>query len=106
VRDSCLVFHDLGAERGLYPGTQPLYRVRLSVVAPDRSSKRRTEWVELEVPSLSLNGAEVREVSGHTNAERCPFLAIECQVNRGNGWSSAVTVYLSRHNGRMVAVDR
>lgn len=106
LRDGCLVFHDLGEERGLYPGTRPLYRARLSAVDQDRSSYGWTDWVELDAPSLSLNSTEAREVADDTNTERYPFLGIDCQVNRGSGWSSSVTIYVSRHSGRIVAVDR
>jgi hypothetical protein len=105
VRDSSLVFHDLGEERGLYPRTRPSYRARLSLVDRNRSSQRWTEWVKLEAPSLALNSAEVQMVSEHPNPERYPFLAVECQVNRGSGWSSSVAVYVSRQSGRVVAAD-
>lgn len=37
---------DIGRERGLYPGAEPVYRVRLSPVDGRKRSSERTSWVE------------------------------------------------------------
>jgi hypothetical protein len=98
-------FHDLGAERNLYPGATNRYRVRFGTAAPNRSVPRWTDWADLaktEVPLGSGSAAEAVKDKG----ERRPFLAMDVQASRGNGWSRSVRAYLSRASGAVIAVER
>jgi hypothetical protein len=106
VRDNALHFHDLGDERGIYPGTRPRYRVRCSAVDSSRSAKGWTAWSEFEGAKMLLESGAAQEASRDAARERYPFLALECQVNRGDKWSHSVKVYVSRLNNRVVALDR
>jgi hypothetical protein len=98
-------FHDLGEERGLYPGATPSYRYRSALVDAERDNSGWTDWVETprcEIPLESTPGL----VAGRPEPRSLPFLAVTCEVNRGTGWSAPVTVYFSRSRGTAVAVDR
>jgi hypothetical protein len=105
-RGDALMFHDLGVERGLYPGPKPSYRVRCAVVDADRNAARWTEWSDLQGTALPLaSGAAAEALRGASETAR-PFLAMEFQVKRDAGWSRSVHVYASRVSGRVVAVER
>jgi hypothetical protein len=98
-------FHDLGAERGLFPGPAR-YRARAAAARPDRAHGPWTPWsefAELEIPLPSL----VQDaVVGSTLVDAFPFLAIEIEVNRGSEWSSPLVIFVARASGRVVAVER
>jgi hypothetical protein len=99
-----LRFTDLGAARGFYDGATTRYRVRMASVRSDRSGTAWSPWVETattEVGISDLNGGE-----GNREARSHPFLAFECQLDRGSGWSSSVTAFVSRDSRRTVAVER
>lgn len=104
-------FRDLGEEYGVYPGTTARYRMRAAATNEDRGveKKTRSEWTDLDAPSVSLTSAAVTGALSAPAAER-PFLSLELQVDRGDGWSESVVVYLARETGRaigrIVAVDR
>ncbi len=100
-----LDFHDLGAERGIYPGKTARYRARVRPVDSRRGGGSWSEWVELDRPSVDLSGGALGEWT-RTSADTRPFLAVQTQVERGEGWSSSVTVYIARTGGRIVALDR
>lgn len=104
--DGLIEFHDLGAERGIYPGTSARYRARFSVVAADRSALRGSDWAEFTETVISLTGGAVLEMAALSDESCHPFYSVECQVDRGNGWSRSVRVYISRRSGRVVALDR
>jgi len=98
-------YSDLGAERGVYPGTTPRYRFRCAPVDANRSPDRWSSWQESAETFVPLDeGAAVDAQTAST--ERYPFLALECRVSRGKGWSEPVTAYVARASGRIVAVDR
>ncbi len=99
-------FHDLGAERGIYPGTRAGYRVRLAAARVDRSNGGWTDWFALEETVIPADGPEARSVLDDAGPSEYPFLAVECQVNRGRRWSSPVRVYLSRARRDIIALDR
>ncbi len=92
-------YTDLGAERGFFPGSGALYRYRLSAVDEQRESREWSLWQESSVTEVLLSG------SPPTDADH-PFLAMECQVNRGQGWGSSTIAYLATTSGIVVAVDR
>jgi hypothetical protein len=95
-----LRFHDLGAERGIYPGTRSRYRVRAALVDADRRGGGWTGWTITEVPEADLAGVR----PGAAGAR--PFLALEAEVDRGRGWSDPVRVYVAGTSGRVVGVER
>jgi hypothetical protein len=102
-----IVFEDLGAKYAVYPGTTPLYRVRCAVVDENRTAEKssRTDWEPLSHTSLPLNGGVAsRALAQADNDHR--FLAMEFQLNRGDGWGQTVTAYLAPNSGRIVAVAR
>ncbi len=94
-----LLYHDLGQERNLYPGTTARYRTRMSFVNENRGALDWSDWNE-------STRTEVAVPSSGDAAESHPFLAVECQVDRGSGWSSSVTAYVARGSGRVVAMKR
>ena len=101
-----LVFDDLGAERGIYPGTNPRYRVRVAAVDSGRDAADWSEWIESGRTELTLTSGPAAAVMSSASEQEFPFLAVECAVDRGEGWSGTVTAYAARAGGRVVAVDR
>jgi len=101
-----LQFHDLGEERGIYPGTTPSYRTRIAAVQADRGGAEWSGWTQVPKPAMDLSVAVTVEPIRSIPEEKKPFLAVEAQVNRGDGWSPPVTVYISRASGRIVALSR
>lgn len=99
-------FHDLGEERGIYPGTTPRYRARIAAVDAGRGGAEWSGWSDLSKPAVDLSAAVAVEPIRSTSEVKRPFLAVQTQVNRGAGWSSSVTVYISRASGRVVALSR
>jgi hypothetical protein len=96
-------FHDLGVERGIYPGQPARYRARVAAVTPEKQRTARSEWAETEEHVIDLRGfAALAEAS----TEEYPFIRVELQVNRGERWSSSVSVYVGRASGAVVAVER
>ncbi len=99
-----LRFRDLGVERGIYPADGTRYRARIAAVAADKRRAARTAWIERDAPQLDLASAGDAVTSAAEAAY--PFWAVELQVNRGEHWSSTVTVYVARASGRVVALER
>jgi len=98
-------FHDLGAERNLYPGTRPRYRYRSALADGEGHVSGWTTWNETDRPELALDATPgLGERTGE--GEHLPFLALACAVDRGQGWSSTVTVLFSRFRGEAVRVER
>ena len=104
--DGVVRFHDLGAERGIYPGSVARYRARVAASTAQRQRGRWTPWQEYAETAVDLAQASDREEIGSLPISGSAFLALEVQVNRGSNWSSAITVYVARRSGRVVAVDR
>jgi hypothetical protein len=103
IEASGLTFHDLGVERGYYPDKETLYRYRLAAVDEGRHPDGGwTEWKMASSTTIRLfdNPELPRDEGGH------PFLAVEVQLNRGEGWSASTTVFASYDSGRLVALDR
>ena len=104
-----LRFHDLGAERGLYPGTTPRYRVRITLADDERHRFHNGQrlspifesWREISTPEFAL--PEPGMVGGGFTND---CVACEVQVDRGSGWSGSVVAYVSRSTFRVVALDR
>lgn len=108
VRGDAVLFHDLGAERNLYPGATSRYRVRFATAAPNGSVSRWTDWADLtktEVP-LGSGPAALAVKGGDAGESSRPFLAMDVQTSRGNGWSRSVRAYVSRASGAVIAVER
>jgi hypothetical protein len=96
VRGALVEWHDLGAERGLYPGTAPRYRARSATVREDGGTGDWSAWTELDAAAHDLAGGGGSE----------PLRALECQVDRGRGWGSTVRVLVDLGRGRIAAVER
>jgi len=94
-----LGFRDLGVERGYSVASDTRYRVRLAAVDTERSADEWTDWEEITQPEVDLEDAPPSD-RGY------PFLAVEVQLNRGQGWSKSTTVYLAVASGHVVALDR
>jgi len=92
-------YTDLGVARGFLVGDGVLYRHRLAAVNAGREANQWTQWSESSTTEILLSGAP------KTNTDH-PFLAMQCQVNRGQGWSSSTTAYLATTFATVVAVDR
>jgi hypothetical protein len=97
--DPILRFHDLGAERGLYPGSTPRYRCRIANVDEDGERDDWSGW--MESPSPEFRPKEALEA-----IRTDPFVAFEVQVDRGDGWSSGIRAYASRSGHGIIAVER
>ena len=95
-------YRDLGDERNVFPGSVPVYRSRIAAVNNDRDHKGWSSWVESGKRRVELEGGAWRSVS----SSEYPFVAMEIQVNRGEGWSPRTTAYFSRATGRTVGVHR
>jgi len=95
--DGIVNYHDLGARRGIYPGT-PRYRYRYAGCGPDRHASGWSEWRETAMTQVEIRTARA--------AAAKPYLVVECQVDRGDGWSRSVSAYLAVASGRIIAIDR
>jgi hypothetical protein len=98
-------FHDLGAERGLYPGTTPRYRVRAATSDERRTLGRWSAWVEVDVPSAAV-APPLGDAVATPPGDAPRFLAVEAAVSRGFTWSRPIRVYVARASGRVVALER
>jgi hypothetical protein len=99
-------FHDLGAERGIYPGTHARYRARVAAVTAGERAAAWSEWMDLPATELELAAGPAAGALAQASVDQYPFLGIEVGVNRGNGWSSSMKVFLARGTGRIVKVER
>jgi len=99
VTDEGLRYTDLAVARGFFTGDGTRYRTRLAAVTAERETELWSPWLESFATEVSLGAAPVTD-SAH------PFQAIECQVNRGQGWSSSTFAFIASGSGRLVAVDR
>ncbi len=99
-------FHDLGVERGLCPGETSRYRFRSVFVTADRERLgfTSTSWT-VTSETATAPTVERRTAYSQSNKEYT-FQAFEWQVDRGEGWSRSVTVYVAPGSGRVVAVER
>jgi hypothetical protein len=102
---SVIRFHDLGEERGLFPGPAR-YRARAAATRSDRHQGSWTEWIEFAELEFELAGMTRDPAIQATSLDASPFLAIEVEVNRSSEWSSPITVFVARASGRVVAVER
>ena len=106
VEGTTLRFHDLGAERGIYPGTSPRYRARAAAVRADRRGAGWSGWTERSEPAVDLEALGAAAPVPSASRGASPFLAVEMRVSRGTDWSPSVTVYIARSSGRVVALER
>jgi len=98
-----LRFRDLGVERGIYPDMPARYRFRVAAVTPERRRATRTGWTETDERAVDLSGLAVLD---EAPLQSYPFVRAELQVDRGEGWSSSVVVYVARESGTVVALER
>ncbi len=94
-----LRFSDLAVEKGYADPAGRRYRYRLAAVDHERAGGQWTAWQETGDPLVPLAGAPAL-------TREHPFLAVECQLWRDGRWSPSTTVYRSRQNGLIVALDR
>jgi len=104
--DGEVTYRDLGHERGIYERTgllgTPRYRARVHAVDAQREAWRRTDWIESKTTLVSFDTPDVRDAS-MTNY---PFVHVEVQVDRGDGWSRSIHAWIARRSGRVVEVER
>jgi hypothetical protein len=98
-------YRDLGVERGIYPTSPLVYRSRVAAVDSDREAESWRDWVEGTDTLVNLATGSAQAALEEDTSER-PFLAVQCQVDRGDGFSGTITAYFSRVSGRLVAMDR
>jgi hypothetical protein len=106
-----VAFQDLAVARGFLPRAGTLYRYRLAAVDSERHPAGWIDWRETDSPFIPLpSGADAqwRDVYATLpgDPQEQPFLAMDCQVNRGDGWSPSTTVYRAYGSGDIVALDR
>ncbi len=107
VNDGGLLrYHDLGAERGIYPGRSSRYRVRAAASTPSRDGVQWTPWTESAETVVELERLSNSQEVAACAVSQYPFLAMELQLNRGSGWSATTTAYVARASGRVVALER
>jgi hypothetical protein len=92
-------YTDLAVARGFFPGDGVRYQYRLCSVDSNRQVEKWGSWTETDQTEIPLAGAPA-------TTPEFPFLVLECQVDRGQGWSSSIKAYLAPASGRIVAVDR
>lgn len=97
--------HDLGAERNIYPGPTPRYRVRLARVNAERREGLASEWFDRDRCEFDLDPALYLVYLHGLSDDPAAWLKLEFQVNRGSGWSRSVAAYLDGFS-KIVAVDR
>jgi len=110
LTDEGIDFHDLAAERGFSSAEVTEYRYRLAAVDSDRVNNRAdgwTTWRKTPASVVPLFGAAGRLAAEIPKGDvDHPFLAVEIQVDRGDGWSGSTVVYGAYASGRLVALDR
>jgi hypothetical protein len=102
-------FHDLAVERGYAVTDQPSYRYRMTPVNSERKAMGEgwTSWTETpETVVLLFDETERLSADIPRGDAEHLFLAVEVQVDYGNGWSSSTTIYGAYATGRLVALDR
>jgi hypothetical protein len=93
-----LIWQDLGLRNGLYAGS-PTWRVRLRPVDADRNGPDRGAWLVVERTVVDLR-------SVLASRPDLPFVEVEVQVDRGDGYSASVFCWLARDSRRVVEVRR
>ncbi len=106
VHGSEVVGHDLAVERGLADGETTRYRVRVAAVNADRNAASWSRWFDLSELRVDLADPRIGHAIDAAPADDRPFVALDYQVDRGDGWSGSVVAYVSRASGRVVAIDR
>jgi hypothetical protein len=99
-------YRDLGVERGIYPSSPLVYRSRVAAVNAEREPAGWSEWLEGDETAVDLGTASVRDALDRGDGPDRPFVAVQCQVDRGSGFGGTITAYFSRTSGRLVAMDR
>lgn len=100
-------WHDLGAERSVYPGSMAKYRVRVAGATADETIAAPTEWISVPGDDLAIDlslPAVKSALQGAAGSH--PFVMVECAVDRGAGFSAPVRAFVAPGSGRVVAVER
>jgi hypothetical protein len=107
ARDGALVWDDLGTRYNLYPGSPVRYRLRCAMSDEHRAERKnsRTDWAATESTVIALDKGAAAAALDFADS-RYRFLKVECQLDRGDGWSESVTAYYSPRSGGVIAVDR
>lgn len=100
LEDGVLWYRDLAVERGIEPASRTRYRTRVSAVNSEREAQRWSTWTTSEICEAVIGEQLEGGPTGY------PFLAVQCSVDRGRGWSAPITAYVARGSGRVVAVER
>ncbi|HEX7881000.1 MAG TPA: hypothetical protein VF720_16435 [Candidatus Eisenbacteria bacterium] len=96
-------FHDLGTERGIYPGAVARYRARFQVVDAEDDGEGWSDWSESPDPTFEIDAPGLNGLSRDDQGNN--FLAFEFQVNRGDGWSRSVRAWGSTTGNGIIAVE-
>jgi hypothetical protein len=96
-RDGRVSFTDLGAQRGIYPGQLTTYRYRWANVSANGDADHWSGWHEQSETEIDLS---------ENTSVGFPFIAVQCRLNRGDGWSKTCTACFSRRSGATVAMER
>lgn len=107
VGEGQIDFADLSVDRGYTAAAGTSYRYRLAMVDNNRESAFRTDWQTVTESTVPLYPfIDDYEVGAAAADERYRFLAVEVQLNRGEGWSASTTAYISAVDGHVAAVER
>jgi hypothetical protein len=92
VRGGLVIFQDLALRHELYEGA-PRYRAKVRGVDANREGDG-TEWIELDRTMVELGEHDT------------PFIEVEVQVDRGDGFGPSVTCYVATSSRRVVEMRR
>ena len=101
-----LEFQDLGVSRGLFDAGASYYRIRVASVDASGKAGSRSDWQRLAGRRVTPAESDVLAEGLTRDSLARPFLEFECQVNRGDGWSDSVFVWVARASGRIIQVCR
>ena len=93
-----IAFHDLAVVTGCAREQKSRYRYRVRPVDQWRDGDDWSDWRETAERVFAVAGDAV-------DAEH-PFLAVEFQIDRGQGWSRSAYVFQAPASGRIVGVQR
>jgi hypothetical protein len=99
-------YRDLGVDRGIYRDVVTRYRIRCAAVNAERDAAEWSDWTSGNTAETDLSSESIANLLGEASRTSYPFIAVECQLDRGDGWSSSVVAYFARTGANLVAVER
>jgi hypothetical protein len=80
-------------------------------VTAGRDRVASSDWVELDARArvgslLAVELSDPAVASRLPGPDAAPFLAVECQLSRGEGYGPTTTAYVARASRRVVALER